>query len=123
MRKYTATPKDIADALRNSVPVSDDAALGEDWKKLPISTGTRSKVEKKVSARSAAGLHLSTKKMAAGSDIRMKTAMGEIRIKSDTVEVSFGGVRFKAQGTPSESYGKGLAKVVKDYIKAHPVKS
>lgn len=68
-------------------------------------------------------MNLSTKKVATGADIRTKNAIGEVRIKSDTVEVSFGGVRFKAQGTPSASYGKGLAKAVKDYIKAHPVKS
>jgi hypothetical protein len=123
MRKYTAAPKDLADALRDSVPVSEAAALGEDWKKLPISTGTHSKAGKKISGRTAPGVHLSTKKTATGADIRHKTTTGEIRIKPDMVEVTFGGVRFKAQGTPNVTYGKGLAKVVKDYIKAHPVKS
>jgi hypothetical protein len=123
MRKYTAAPKDLADALRDSIPVSEADALGEGWKKLPVSAGTRLKAGKKISARAAAAMPLSTKKVATGADIRAKSAAGEIRIKSDTVEVSFGGVRFKAHGTPSASYGKALAKAVKDYIKAHPVKS
>jgi len=85
MRKYTSAPKAIADALKESVPVSEAAAFGDDWKKLPTGTGTRIKAGKRI------------------------------------LEVSFGGVRLKLQGTPSESYAKGLAKVVKDYIKAHPL--
>jgi hypothetical protein len=40
-----------------------------------------------------------------------------------SVELNFGGVRIKLQGTPSASYAKGVAKAVKDYIKAHPVKA
>jgi hypothetical protein len=110
MRKYTSAPKDVADALRDSVSVSEAAALGEEWKNLSTSRGTRNKPKKKISARSAAATHISTKKIATDADIQHKTSTSEIRIKTDTVEVTFGGVRFKAQGTPSASYGKGLAR-------------
>jgi hypothetical protein len=123
MRKYTAAPKDVSDALKDSTPVPDAVALGEDWKEHPVSAGTRVKPGRKIPAHAATTRPLSTKKVANGGNIRTKSAAGEIRIKPDAVEVSFGGVRFKAQGTPSASYGKALAKAVKDYIKAHPIKS
>jgi hypothetical protein len=124
MRKYSTAPKDVAEALRESVPVSKAAALGADWKKLPLTTGSRSKTAKKGSNPSAKAMNYSSKKSITDTSIKKKSATGaEIRIKTDTVEVTFGGVRFKAQGTRSASYGKGLAKVVKDYIKAHPVKA
>jgi hypothetical protein len=33
MKKYSPTPKDIADAIKHSIPVSARDALGEGWKK------------------------------------------------------------------------------------------
>jgi hypothetical protein len=114
MRKYTAAPKEIADAFRDSVPATEAEALGNDWKKLPSGQGTRIKAGKRLSTSLVRRAAMTKKKA---------SAEATIKIKGGSVEVNFGGVRFKVQGTPSESYAKGLAKAVKDYIKAHPVRA
>lgn len=112
MRKYTAAPKEIADAIRDSVPVSEAAALGDEWKKLPKGPGTRAKAGKRISPRLARRVAISKKK-----------AVHSPKNKIGSIEVNFGGVRMKVQGTPSASYAKGLAKAIKDYIRKHPVKA
>jgi hypothetical protein len=114
MRKYTAAPKDIADALRASIPVSDAAALGDDWKKLPVGQSTRPKTGKRAVPGLARRVSLSKKKAVHSRSPKVKT---------DSIEFNFGGVRMKVQGTPSASYAKDLAKAIKDYIKKHPVKA
>jgi hypothetical protein len=114
MRKYTSAPKSIADAIRDSIPVSEAEALGDDWKKLPSGQGNRSKAGKRVSTNHVHRAAQS-KKNAARSLSPKK--------KPESLEVLIGDVRLTVPGTPSASYAKGLAKAVKDYIKAHPVKA
>ena len=41
MKKYSPTPKDIADAIKHSIPVSARDALGEGWKNLPTGSGSQ----------------------------------------------------------------------------------
>lgn len=114
MRKYTDAPKDIADAIKNAIPVSKEDALGDGWKNLPIGRGGPAKVSKKVVSSLARHIAMSNKKVVRRSAAKMKMV---------SIEVNFGGVHLKVQGTPSASYAKGLAKAMKDYIKAHPVKA
>jgi hypothetical protein len=114
MRKYTDAPKDIADAIKNAIPVSKEVALGDGWKKLPVGRGARAKGSKKIVSSLARHVAMAKKKA-----VRRSAA----KIKMVSLEVKFGGVHLKVQGTPSASYAKGLAKAMKDYIKAHPVKA
>ena len=49
MKKYSPAPKDVADAIKDAIPVSEKEALGEGWKKLPAGPSSRSKGRKCVS--------------------------------------------------------------------------
>jgi hypothetical protein len=118
MRKYTAAPKSIADALRNAVPVSDEAALGDDWKKLPYRTSSRAKVGKRVSAKLAAQIasHIAVS--------RKKVYLNPVRKgKSGFVHhVQIGELHLEIPGTVSKAYTEDLVSIVKDYVQKHPVK-
>src|SRR4051812_36295097 len=108
MRKLTDAPKDVADIIKRGILVSKEEAFGNDWKKLPVGSGTRAKATKRIPNRH---VRVATSKK---KTVRAST----LKINKGSVEVSFAnGVRLKVQGTPSESYAKGLAKAVKDYIK------
>jgi hypothetical protein len=114
MRKYSAAPKAIADALKDSVPVSEEAALGIDWKKLPSGTGSRAKVGKRVSTKLASQILVSRKKVYLNPVRKGKSGFVH--------HVQIGDFHLRIPGTVSKAYTEDLVNIVKDYVEKHPVK-
>jgi hypothetical protein len=114
MKKYTAAPKEIADALRDAVPVSEELALGADWKKLPSGTGARAKSSKRIAAKLASPILVSRKKVYLTPLKKGKAGFVH--------HVQIGDFHLRIPGTVSKAYTEDLVNVVKDYVKKHPIK-
>ncbi len=102
MKKYSNAPKEIADEIRDSVPVSEEEAIGEDWKKLPYGPDPRSS-RRKRSPASPKG--------------RVAAPKGAFR------RVKVGRLQLEVPASTGEAYTLELVRYLKSFIKNHPIPS
>jgi hypothetical protein len=115
MKKYSPTPKDIADAIKHSIPVSARDALGEGWKNLPTGSGSQSKVGKSLSSRRKKSISVSTETVFQSSKRKgMSNSFRRVRV---------GAFRLELPESAGDSYTDALITLLKSFIKSHPIKT
>lgn len=110
MKKYSPAPKDIADAIKDALPVSEKEALGEDWKKLPPAKGRKSLSSRRgrsISVSTETVFHNPTRKGKANSFRRVKV----------------GDFRLEVPESAGIAYTDALIDLLKNFIKRHPLKA
>ena len=109
MNKYSPAPKEIAEAIRKSVPVSAEDALGDGWKNLPVGrTGSASKRIRGFGLVAVSG------KGKTGVSFTISKAVRHLKI---------GGMRIEIPVTANDEFTSKLAHLLKDFLKNNSVKA
>ena len=110
MSKYSPAPKEIADAIRHSVAVSPEDALGEGWKNLRVD---RAKTPSKRT-RGLGTIRVSNKGNKRPTTVSLSRAFRHLKV---------GDMRVEIPAAAGEEFTSKLIHVLRDFLKHNSVRA